>query len=68
MDRPELAVAKLRAEDTLEHLTVAMWSGEATFNRDYHLNRAKECLAGLAEKLGYRIEKIEAPAETSEAA
>jgi hypothetical protein len=64
MEGATLSAAKLRTEDTLEHLTVAMWSDEGTFNHGYHLNQATECLAGLAYLLGYRIEKIETEERT----
>lgn len=50
---------RYEAYQIAEALHIAFWVGETIENPAYHLNRAHDEFAELAEKLGYRVERIQ---------
>jgi hypothetical protein len=65
----KIASARLAAREVAECLHVYYWRVEMRdATTDYLLKEAHKEFAKLADALGYRIEKIEAPAKQTEAA
>jgi len=41
-----------------EHINVAFWTGETPDDPGYHLKQAHAAFLELADKLGYKVEKL----------
>ena len=68
-DNTKYLVGRHDAQEIAEKSTVAFYlASRDPSSAEFHWRGVHKHFAQLAKRLGYRIEKIEAPAETTEAA